>query len=278
VIFASDLDQTLIYSETSMGSLKPQEEIVPIEWYDGRYISFMTQNSIRILSKINSSIHFIPVTTRTVEQYERISIFRDVIQPKYAITSNGGTILTDGRADELWQRLVTKSISQTSAPAEEIKKYFDEIASSEWLLKEKYSDNLFYSLVVERDKLPMDVLEQFRILISKLGWGLSVQGRKIYLVPHSVSKGDAMLHLKERLDAPFVTAAGDSLLDESLLVAADEAVAPRHGELFKHYQTHPHIVFTQSSGIYASEELLERVLQYADGTISYTQERKEGVI
>ncbi|SFL09418.1 Hydroxymethylpyrimidine pyrophosphatase [Paenibacillus sp. 1_12] len=278
MIFASDLDQTLIYSEASMGQLKPQEQTVPIELYEERHISFMTKRAIHLLAEVTARMDFIPVTTRTVVQYERIFVFKDTVKPNYAITSNGGTILVNGQADEHWKQAVTAAVAHSSAPAADIKRYWDEIATPEWVLTEKYADDLFYSLVVLRDKIPQPGLDDFRARIAELGWNLSIQGRKIYLVPAALSKGAAMLHLKERLGASNVIAAGDSLLDESLLLAADEAIAPRHGELFKHYPEHPHITFTQHSGIYASEELLEQVLErntYRNGTIC---EKKEGVV
>jgi hydroxymethylpyrimidine pyrophosphatase-like HAD family hydrolase len=278
VIFASDLDQTLIYSEASMGLLKPQEQTVPIELYEERHISFMTRRAIQLLSELTSKMQFIPVTTRTVVQYERIFIFRETVKPTYAITSNGGTILVNGQADEHWKQTVTHKVTQSSAPAADIKRCFDEIASAEWVLTEKYADDLFYSLVVVRDKIPQPELEDFRVRIAELGWNLSIQGRKIYLVPAALSKGDAMLHLRERLGASYVAAAGDSLLDESLLLAADEAIAPRHGELFKHHPDHPHISYTQLSGIYASEELLEQVLSRHAQRNGYNLEKREGVV
>ncbi|WP_240418252.1 HAD family hydrolase [Paenibacillus periandrae] len=278
MIFASDLDQTLIYSEASMGPLKPHEQTVPIELYEERYISFMTKRAIQLLTEVTASMQFIPVTTRTVVQYERIFVFKDTVRPTYAITSNGGTILVNGQADEHWKQTVTAAVARSSAPAAHIKQYWDRIATPEWVLTEKYADELFYSLVIVRDKIPQLELDDFRAVIAELGWNLSIQGRKIYLVPAALSKGAAMLHLKERLGAAHVIAAGDSLLDESLLLAADEAIAPRHGELFKHYPKHPHITYTQLPGIYASEELLEKVLErhaYRNGII---YEKKEGVV
>ncbi|NHN29460.1 HAD family hydrolase [Paenibacillus agricola] len=280
MIFASDLDQTLIYSEASMGLLTPLEQTVPIELYENRYISFMTQHAINLLGEVAAKMAFIPVTTRTVVQYERIFVFKDTVKPKYAITSNGGTILVNGQIDLEWKQAVTAAVAGTSAPAEEIKSYFDEIASEEWVLTEKYADDLFYSLVVVRDNIPQPELEDFRVKIAGLGWNLSIQGRKIYLVPAALSKGAAMLHLKERLGASFVVAAGDSLLDESLLMAADEAIAPRHGELFKHYPVHPHISYTQLPGIIASVEILEKVLERHALINGYSEQyvNKEGVL
>jgi hypothetical protein len=60
---------------------------------------------------------------------------------------------------------------------------------------------------------------------------------------------------------------GDSLLDRSLLEAADDAIAPAHGELYRIYQStgqQGRWVFTQRSGLYAGEEIAAFVQSKAD--------------
>lgn len=263
MIFASDLDRTLIYSEASRGTEVPQEEMVPVETNKGRYISFMSQTAIRLLTELSSKVLFVPVTTRTVEQYRRIFLFQETIIPRYAVTSNGGTILIDGEPDPVWREKIVKAAG-TSASAKEAKALFDRTTSPDWALSERYSDDLFFSIEIDRAKVPGPEIEQLRMELLSVGWRLSLQGRKMYLVPERVSKGEALLYLKERLGLQKAVAAGDSLLDESLLSAADHAIAPCHGELFKHMPAHEHISYTTASGMSASEELLERTISFFD--------------
>jgi trehalose-6-phosphatase len=92
------------------------------------------------------------------------------------------------------------------------------------------------------------------------GWNCSLQGRKIYLVPDHVTKGAAVRYVKELSGAQSVFAAGDSLLDESMLLVADEAMAPNHGELYRKYGSHDRIRFTERSGIRASEDILDALM------------------
>jgi hydroxymethylpyrimidine pyrophosphatase-like HAD family hydrolase len=108
----------------------------------------------------------------------------------------------------------------------------------------------------------VEAVDEMRKQLAPLGWSCSLQGRKIYLVPEKVSKGAAIEYVKEKLGSNYVFAAGDSLLDESLLLAADYAIAPCHGELGRTYATHPHFHFTNSRGALASEELLDRILEH----------------
>src|SRR5699024_6248459 len=63
-LFASDLDNTLIYSyKRDIGT-----DTVCAEVYEGRQVSFMTKRSRELLEKVNQTMHFVPVTTRSVQQ------------------------------------------------------------------------------------------------------------------------------------------------------------------------------------------------------------------
>ena len=86
-IFMSDLDNTLIYSyKHEIG-----EEKTCVEIYQDREVSYMTNRSCELLKAVTEEILFVPTTTRTIEQYERIHL--DVGIPKYALVCNGGVLL-----------------------------------------------------------------------------------------------------------------------------------------------------------------------------------------
>lgn len=260
MIFASDLDKTLIYSKKSMEESLSDDELVPVEENEGVYTSFMTPAALSQLSSIAEVSSFVPVTTRTIKQYRRVFQFSRNMPVKYAITSNGGNILIDGEPDQEWGELVKSSLQESSS-RDDIKKMYDDISSPEWALRGWLCDDLFYTMIIDPSKAPLHVLEEFRQELAVHGWVLSIQGRKVYLVPARITKGDALLHLKERIHASFIAASGDSLLDESLLQVADYSIAPKHGELYSLYEDTMHYRFTESSGIRAAEELLGRVYQ-----------------
>ncbi|MBD2869395.1 HAD family hydrolase [Paenibacillus arenilitoris] len=262
MIFASDLDQTLIYSARSKGNIEI-EDMVPVELYEGRHISYMTKPALGKLRELGSMLSFVPVTTRIPAQYDRIFGIKEQLRPRYAIVSNGGAIFEEGRIDREWDRHVREAVKTYCAGSAEMGELFAKIASPSWVKSTDLCDDLFYSIVVERDSLPLDQLEELRRQAVELGWSYSLQGRKIYLVPEKVSKGAALRYVKEKLASAYVYAAGDSLLDESLLLAADYAIAPAHGELGRVYDSHPHIRFTEARGAYAAEELLEAIFRHA---------------
>jgi hydroxymethylpyrimidine pyrophosphatase-like HAD family hydrolase len=264
MLFASDLDQTLIYSHRTFISKEIDEQIRPVEKLEDRFISFMTQNALSALKEIAQRVIFVPVTTRTKLQYQRINFLDYDITHQYAVTSNGGTIFSEGVEDKDWSQLVLAGRDKCLAVQDLIHK-FDEIAHSSWVINDsgKLADNLFYYCLIEREKIPVTELAAFKIWASDNHWELSVQGRKLYLVPLNVNKKAAIQYIKEKEGISRVVAAGDSLLDLDMLKAADLALAPAHGELYLLYLQGisglEKIRFTQKSGIEAAEEILESV-------------------
>ncbi|HUS90181.1 MAG TPA: HAD hydrolase family protein [Desulfosporosinus sp.] len=264
MLFASDLDQTLIYSHKTFISKEIDEQIRPVERLDDRFISFMTQNALSALKEIAQRVLFVPVTTRTKLQYQRINFLDYDITHQYAVTSNGGTIFSEGVEDKDWSQLVLEGRDSCLAARDLIDK-FNKISHPSWVIKDsgKLADNLFYYCLIEREKSPVTELAAFKIWASENNWELSVQGRKLYLVPQNVNKKTAIQYIKEKEGVSRVVAAGDSLLDLDMLKAADLALAPAHGELYSLYLQGisglEKIIFTQKSGIEAAEEILESV-------------------
>lgn len=263
VLFASDLDQTLIYSRNSMGMNVTEGELVEVERYEGKPLSFMTQNSQSELWKINDAAFFLPVTTRTQAQYERVTgIFRGQQAPRFAVISNGAVILENGQPIKEWSDGIRqKCISRKTIIAEllpEIERHFSE----DWVLKVREADDWFVYLIVDRARFPEDKLDFYTTAFKKLGWGMSLQGRKLYFMPESITKAAAMEYVKERLGASYVFAAGDSLLDLDLLESADYSMLASHGEAVRSaVPVSGHIHKTDRHGIKAGEEILARVAE-----------------
>ncbi|NGZ74864.1 HAD family hydrolase [Saccharibacillus alkalitolerans] len=261
MIFASDLDRTLIYSKKAIGEGFGAAEVIPVELYQGEHISFMSPETARLLVELSKTALFVPVTTRTIEQYERIFYIRETFKPRYAVTSNGGNVLIDGEPDPDWRRHVAKSLAE-SEEAEKVIEAFGRISSPEWVKSYKHSDSLFYSIILDRENMPLEQVEDFRRELAGMRWNLSVQGRKMYLVPDGVSKGAGLLYVKERTGSSRIAASGDSLLDESLLRAADYAIVPRHGEIYASYMEAGLYTFTERDGMGAAEDLISKIAEW----------------
>ncbi|WP_378951188.1 HAD family hydrolase [Pelosinus sp. sgz500959] len=267
MIFASDLDQTLIYSPKSFRLLA--EELAPaitsIELYEGREISFMADDAIAKLQAIVNHSFFVPATTRTIDQYRRISLFHNKIKPAYVVVSNGGNLIINGNVDTDWQKNMARKIIQLCLCAEDMLTSFKEFCHASWAGPIRMADDLFYYCVVERDKVPISELESFSLWAQAQNWNVSLQGRKLYIVPQVVNKWAGVAHIRELLQEEIVVAAGDSLLDLCMLKQADYGIAPCHGELWDRYSRGEligqEIKFTNQAGILASND----ILNYVDG-------------
>lgn len=267
LIYASDLDQTLIFSRRSMAVPEETLGISVVETHGGRTISFMSDAATAALKALSERIMFVPVTTRTMEQYRRIELFQQHIVPHYAIASNGGNVLVQGEADEHWRRIVLDRMQRTACSQEEARRLFAPIVSEDWVKEERLCDELFYVYFVERDRIPMEAVQERAKALAALGWELSVQGRKVYIVPSAVNKRDAVAYVRQRHPEAQLIASGDSLLDRSLLESADYAIAPAHGELYHLYRESGQMgrwVFTQRSGLWAGEEIVAFAQARAD--------------
>ncbi|WP_379158048.1 HAD family hydrolase [Paenibacillus sp. sgz5001063] len=262
MIYASDLDRTLIYSPSALGVPEASLGLVPAEVIDGRTASYISQHALELLKELAAHIVFMPVTTRTLAQYRRINLFQDTIIPDYAITSNGGNILVNGVVDQEWRTVLGRLVEQGSASAEEARRLVRSVVRTEWIISERYCDELFYTFVVHRDLLPLDEITRMAEHLDEMGWKVSLQGRKLYVVPWAVNKSDAILHVRRTVHSEPMVASGDSLLDKSLLASADYAIAPCHGEIFAEQQAglvNLDYPFTKKAGVFAGDEIMEYV-------------------
>lgn len=261
MIFASDLDQTILFGKRFITESNQLYKVV--EMLDGIPISHMSVRAIQLLKEVHKQLLFVPVTTRTREQYCRIDIFQEEITPRYAITSNGGNVLIEGRVDEDWHRRVVSRMNNECGAFGDILERFAKISNDTWVIKENIAEHLFFYSIIDREKMPFDELAEFSNWIEGQNWSMSIQGRKLYLVPQAVNKRDAVHYVSSLEDDMEIIAAGDSLLDMPLLEIAGQALVPPHGELYQFGQNGGDVSklqFTLAEGISSSEEILQQVL------------------
>ncbi|MFF3391150.1 HAD family hydrolase [Streptomyces sp. NPDC002669] len=264
VLVASDLDRTLIYSTGALQLTVPDAEaprLLCVEVYDHKPLSYLTETAAALLDELARTTVLVPTTTRTREQYGRVHLPGPA--PRFAICANGGHLLVDGESDPDWQRRVTRGLADECAPLAEVRAHLLAAADPAWLLKERVAEDLFAYLVVERALLPGGWVEELGEWARTRGWTVSLQGRKIYAVPGPLTKSAAMDEVARRTGAALTLAAGDSLLDADLLLAADRAWRPAHGELADTGWSAPHVEVTDERGVAAGEEILRRFLRTA---------------
>lgn len=223
IVFHTDLDNTLIYSyKHDIG-----EDKRCVEVYQGREISFITQETYRILQRLCNQKSYpndkgqtviVPTTTRTIEQYQRIDLGVGGFQ--YALVCNGGVLLIDGAEDKKWYQESLELIRESRTELQRALKLLEMEKRRNFELR--FIRELFVftkcvepGLVVEnlKEKLDAGLVDVFS------------NGIKVYVVPKILNKGKAVERFRKYIGADYVIAAGDSEFDISMLEAADAGIA-----------------------------------------------------
>ncbi|WP_314172455.1 HAD family hydrolase [Streptomyces winkii] len=265
-LVASDLDRTLIYSAAALGLSVPDAEaprLLCVEVYEGRPLSYMTETAAGLLAELTERCVFVPTTTRTREQYRRVRLPGG--PARYAVCANGGHLLVDGEPDPEWNAQVRRGLAGC-APLEDVCAHLRESSGGgDWVLKQRVADGLFAYLVVDRGRLPQTWVKELAAWAEPLGWTVSLQGRKIYAVPVPLTKSAAVAEIARRTGATRTYAAGDSLLDADLLLAAGRGWFPGHGELADSGFGAGHVTALSERGVAAGERIVRELWGAAAG-------------
>ncbi|MFJ2604806.1 HAD family hydrolase [Streptomyces sp. NPDC091279] len=262
VLVTSDLDRTLIYSAAALALTMPDARaprLLCVEVHESRPLSFMTETAAALLGELGDAAVFVPTTTRTRKQYQRINLPGPV--PKYAICGNGGHLLVDGVTDLDWHARVMARLAAECAPLAEVTDHLLATADPAWVRKHRVAEDLFAYLVVERELLDEAWVKELAAWAENRGWTVSLQGRKIYAVPKPLTKSAAMREIADRTGADLTLSAGDSLLDADLLLATDRAWRPAHGELAEAEWSAPGVTALAERGVLAGERILREFLK-----------------
>jgi len=272
-LVARDLDRTLIYSAAALqlhgrpgpdapgGEAAPAPRLLCVELYEGEPLSYVTQTAADLLRELAETAVFVPTTTRTRAQYRRISLPGPA--PRYAVCANGGHLLVDGESDPEWQRQVRELLADRCAPLAEVREHLRRTADDAWVRTLRVAEELFVYLVVDREQVPETWVKDLGVWAGERGWTVSLQGRKVYAVPQPLTKSAAVREVARRTGAGPVLGAGDSLLDADLLLAADRAWRPGHGELAATGWTAPGVTALDERGVLAGERIVREFLRAA---------------
>ena len=260
MITASDLDRTLMYSNRAIEEFGIPEGLVlkPVEMIKGKWAGYMTEAAFTILREVNQNSLFIPVTTRTTEQFKRFVIFEKEIPLTYAITANRAHILYNGEPLKEWSEHLIIQLKIGCAPEEELLSALKR-AGITLDGERKQAENLFFYFILNCLPTPSELTE-IRGLTANYGWKMSLQGRKLYFIPTAISKGKALEFICNREGMEAMAGAGDSVLDWDFIKNCRYRFVPSHGELLK-VRGPADITLTDQLGVAAGEEILQHFLK-----------------
>lgn len=244
ILFASDLDNTLIYSyKHDIG-----KNIVPVEKYKGRDISYMTEKAYRLIDELRCKISFVPISTRSKEQYERI-IFNERWSPSLALTGNGGTLLINGVEDYEWKEASKRLTADSSEELRDAVQILEKDSSRSFEIR--MVDELF---VFTKSDKPEESVEMLKRLVCGSKINVFSNGTKVYAVPKALNKGEALRRLKAYTGADTVVSAGDSMFDVDML---EEADIPFTVSEIRNFVRNPRLIVAEEG-----ELLSDKVLEY----------------
>jgi hypothetical protein len=94
-------------------------------------------------------------------------------------------------------------------------------------------------------------------------WQVSIQGRKLYIIPEFINKWTALNHLNQNIADNMIISAGDSLLDYPMLKNSTCGYIPLKCELTAYLDSEelvvPNLIFAKNMGIMAGEEILKKI-------------------
>ncbi len=206
----SDLDNTLVYSHRNFF---PAEKVL-VELLMGKEQSYMTKITYDFMC--NMKMNFVPVTTRTIEQYNRLFIFQGSINVKRALVCNGAILLVDGHIDEEWKNETRHTAHKGISELLDIQKDFSEYNIN------NVEDFMFY---FEAEK-PEEQAEIYRERYKSMNIYVGYDKRKVYFVPTEINKGTAIYRYCQRYGIEKSISSGDSEFDVSMLSATNISIAP----------------------------------------------------
>lgn len=251
-LIASDLDRTLLYSAAALALGAPVADPVCVEHLDGEPISYLPAAALAGLELLSRRAAVVPATTRTFAQYDRIRL--PGVRIEHAIVTNGAAIIHQGRPCPVWAAEVDRRLAAGASYTMALRT-LRPILERPWVHKIRDAEERFIYLIIAA--ADPDWYDELAAALEPLGWVLSVQGRKAYLIPAPLTKQAAVAEVASRIGATRVLAAGDSLLDQGMLAAADEAIRPAHGELADRGWIPDGGAVTELSGAGAAVEIVE---------------------
>lgn len=213
--FFSDLDNTLVYSHR----VSLPGERIAVEYLNDRIQSYMTKKTYDFLSESNG-IFLIPTTTRTCEQYARLSETFAKFGCRYALVCNGGILLDNNEIDFEWLSETKRIAGDELSDLNEASKLFFRFFPEESV---HYANNVM--LYAKTNTPALDAAKLTSRLNTK-SLNVYYDSRKVYCIPASINKGNAMKRFSNRMGITHTIAAGDSIPDIPMLGISDLAILP----------------------------------------------------
>lgn len=256
MIYATDLDRTVIFSSKFFSP--SEKNVTCVEYKGNKEISYMYNEALDLLHKLmeKKDLFLIPVTTRSLEQYQRVTPFQKC---KYAIVANGGIMLYNGEVFKPWQEhikeILCKYQEYDNDVVEKLQKYQDYFDSD----IRKVDDIFYFVKLQDNDDRNKELLKYLDIAIDKSLWNFTLQGLKLYIIPKEITKENALKFLKSYLNESFLITSGDGKLDKDFIMMGDIIFIPLCSEVLDYMSMENKAYHLVSEGLKGTIELFKAI-------------------
>ncbi len=258
-VIALDLDRTIIYSINAIALPKGYDgSLRVVEYNHGKPSSYMTDVSYMMLRYLSTKSHIIPVTARTIPQLNRVVFPWD--KEGNFVCLSGARVYIDGKEDKTWSSYIDENMKNNGVSISDISRISEKYVAEGFVYESKTIERTFQQLKVNMDFSSDELMERLENDLIGTGFFPSLHGRKAYISPLSLKKGEAFDYLKGSLKIEGdVFAAGDSRMDLSLLASAHHKMVPLHGEIVEEQLVPEKSFVTSRMGVLAGEEIVARL-------------------
>ena len=225
-VVAADLDGTVVVNSRTVDA---REAVVVMDSYASSS-SVMSSRAAGLVEGLVGEQLLLPATTRTRAEYERMR-WPGGLRPRVAVVANGAEILVEGVALPEWKASVTRALRDVDWDANEAARLLGAIAATTDVSVRSADGWFSVGVVRHASVMTRESIGYLESLVAPRGWVVSVQGRKVYLLPQGLTKQSALRHVVSRLGINVACSIGDSALDRGMLVQFGPAARPAFGEL-----------------------------------------------
>lgn len=218
-VFHCDLDNTLMYSHRRELPL----DKIPVELYEGKEITFVSAKTAQLLKQLPESLYLVPTTTRSLPQYQRITLGIDF---PYALVANGAILLKQGVVEEQWYQETSTLVSCYRPSLQQAQEALEQ--DSHRATEVRWVEDFFLYC---KSNAPERTAEMLVSTLKDSSLVVQVNGQKVYVLPDCLEKGNAVQRFRSYLPREKEIVAGDSTMDISMLQAVSTAYCPQELQL-----------------------------------------------
>lgn len=219
-----DIDGTLIYSHRRAIDVPKR----CIELLNGKEQSYITEKTFEYF-KTQQEFEVIPITTRTVTQFDRLKGLLSDLGLNKCLVENGARLFLNGAEEPHWRMVSMSAAERTEKQMKMLLKFVQREYGEDAVI---YHDSYMFYFKPEE---PVEAFKKFTKHYKKMREQISpdtppvfaaIDRTKVYCISSLFDKYSAALRYCQITKTPEYYAAGDSVFDGQLLRHAKKAFCP----------------------------------------------------